>query len=140
MTTPAQAAPATITGTYPGHPSQIAAVRARLRELLTACPIADEAILCASELAANAAIHSNSRLPGGTFTIRAALSPGQHVTIEVDDDGGTWTPLPADPWRDHGLDIINAIAAEWTIRGDHHHRTITARINWPQTTAAEAGP
>ena len=37
------------------------------------CPRADDVILCASELAANAALHSRSRLPGGTFTVRATV-------------------------------------------------------------------
>jgi anti-sigma regulatory factor (Ser/Thr protein kinase) len=62
--------------TYPGAAEHIRAVRADLRPLLVGCPIADEMILCASELAANAALHSNSRLPGGTFTVRAEISPG----------------------------------------------------------------
>src|SRR5271165_4914762 len=98
MSTPAPAAPAplTMTATYPGHPEQAAAVRARLRELLTTCPVADEVIFCASELAANAAVHSNSRLPGGTFTVRAVVRPGKHVQVEVEDDGGPWTPGPPD--------------------------------------------
>jgi len=57
--------------TYPGTPEHISAVRADLRPILRGCPMADDVILCASELAANAAIHSHSRLPGGTFTVRA---------------------------------------------------------------------
>ena len=37
---------------YLGSPDQIRAVRADLRGLLDDCPIADDAILCASEMAA----------------------------------------------------------------------------------------
>ena len=74
--------------TYPGSPEQISAVRADLRPLLRGCPMADDVILCASELAANAAIHSYSRLPGGTFTVRAKISPGDYAWIEVEDNGG----------------------------------------------------
>jgi anti-sigma regulatory factor (Ser/Thr protein kinase) len=37
--------------------------------------MADDVILCASELAANAATHSRSRLSGGTFTVRIKISP-----------------------------------------------------------------
>ena len=60
--------------TYPGGTEYIRAVRADLRAFLDDCSRADDVILCASELAANAAQHSRSRLPGGTFTVRAVIS------------------------------------------------------------------
>jgi anti-sigma regulatory factor (Ser/Thr protein kinase) len=53
-------------------------------------------ILCASELAANAALHSDSRLPGGTFTLPAEISRGHHARIEIEDNGGPWTSATAD--------------------------------------------
>ena len=58
-------------------------------------------ILCASELAANAAVHSRSRLPGGTFTVRATVSPGLHARVEVEDNGGAWNQGMIDPatWK-----------------------------------------
>lgn len=83
--------------TYPGSAERVRAVRADLRPLIRDCPMVDEVILCASEFAANAAIHSDSRLPGGTFTVRAKLSPGDYVWIEVEDDGGLWAPVVSDP-------------------------------------------
>jgi hypothetical protein len=43
--------------TYPGVAEHIRAVRADLRALLAKCPMADDVVLCASELAANAALH-----------------------------------------------------------------------------------
>ena len=69
--------------TYPGGTEHIRTVRADLRAVLDDCPRADDVILCASELAANAALHSRSRLPGGTFTVRAIISPGRYTRIEV---------------------------------------------------------
>jgi anti-sigma regulatory factor (Ser/Thr protein kinase) len=78
--------------TYPGAAEYVRQVRQNLRPLLHDCPMADDIILCASELAANAALHSNSRRPGGTFTVRAEISPGRHARIEVEDNGGPWTP------------------------------------------------
>src|SRR5215467_10151196 len=81
---------------YSGAVEHIRAVRADLRPLLADCPMADDVILCASELAANAALHSNSRLPGGTFTVRAAIRPGHHVQIEVEDNSGPWTSVASD--------------------------------------------
>jgi serine/threonine-protein kinase RsbW len=116
--------------TYPGTTDQARAVRADLRPVLRDCPMANDVILCASELAANAALHSHSRLPGGTFTVRAIISPGQHARIEVEDDGGPWTPAASDPTQHHGLDIIRALASDWGIDGDHSSRTIWARFDW----------
>ncbi len=99
--------------------------------------MADEVILCASELAANAAIHSDSRLPGGAFTVRAKLSRGDYAWIEVEDDGGPWAQLVSDPDRHHGLDIIRNLASDWGIDGDHTGRTIWARFDWPEQPQRE---
>jgi len=40
--------------TYPGHPAQVAQVRRDLIGHLASCPAADDAVLIASEIAANA--------------------------------------------------------------------------------------
>ena len=96
MHTPAAQAPALRT-TYPGGTEHTRAVRADLRAALRDCPRADDVILCASELAANAAQHSRSRLPGGTFTVRAVLDPDHYARIEVQDDGGPWNQGMIDP-------------------------------------------
>ena len=116
--------------TYPGAAEHIRTVRADLRPLLRECPMADEVILCASELAANAALHSNSRLPGGTFTIRVAISPRDHVRIEVEDNGGPWTPAVTDSTGHHGLDLVRALATDWGTEGDHTTRTTWAQFDW----------
>jgi anti-sigma regulatory factor (Ser/Thr protein kinase) len=121
----------TSTVTYPGSAENISAVRVNLRLLLRGCPIADEVILCASELAANAALHSRSRLPGGTFTVLTRISPGDHVQIEVEDGGGPWTTGASDTAGHHGLDIVIALATDWGIDGDDTTRTIWARFDWP---------
>jgi anti-sigma regulatory factor (Ser/Thr protein kinase) len=92
--------------------------------------MADDVILCASELAANAAVHSRSRLPGGSFTVRAKIDPGHYAWIEVEDNGGPWTAATSDPTRHHGLDIIRALAADWGIEGDRAARIIWARFDW----------
>jgi anti-sigma regulatory factor (Ser/Thr protein kinase) len=117
--------------TYPGSTQHIRAVRADLRAVLRDCPIADDVILCASELAANAALHSRSRLPGGTFAVRASIKPGYQIQIEVEDDGGPWTAGIRDSTGHHGLDIVRALATDWGIDGNHTTRTIWARFDWP---------
>ncbi len=133
MQTPASRALAlrSSTLTYLGSAQQIGVVRADLRVLLSGCPIADDVILCASELAANATLHSRSGLQGGTFTVRASIDLGHSVQVEIEDTGGPWTSSTTDPDRHHGLDIIRALATDWGITGDHIARTIWARFNWP---------
>jgi len=116
--------------TYPGTTEHIHIVRADLRVVLHECPMADDVILCASELAANAAIHSRSRLPGGTFTVRAKISPSDYARIEIEDDGGPTSLGIRDTTGHHGLDIVRALATDWGIGGDHTARTIWARFDW----------
>src|SRR5262245_66178714 len=70
---------------YPGRPEQVRQVRADARALLGGFPATDEVILCLSELAANAALHSDSRRPGETFTVRIDSCRGAHIRIEVED-------------------------------------------------------
>ena len=70
---------ASTTRTYPGTADQIAAVRADLCGLLAGCPVADDVILCASELAANAALHSDPRMPGAHFTVHTEIYPGDYA-------------------------------------------------------------
>ncbi len=116
--------------TYPGTTEHIRIVRADLRAVLHEWPMAEDVILCASELAANAAIHSRSRLPGGAFTVRVKIDPGGYAWVEVEDDGGPSTPVIRDSTGHHGLDIVRALATDWGIGGDHTTRTIWARFDW----------
>ena len=74
--------------TYPGGPEHVRRVRADMRRLLNGCPVADDVILCVSELATNAAVHSDSRRSGGTFIVRTL----------ADDWGITTTPAGRAVW------------------------------------------
>jgi len=128
--------PRTSTRTYPGTAEQVSKVRADLGPLLTDCPVADELLLCASELAANAALHSRSARPGGTLTVCLEFRSVVHARIEVRDDGGSWPehlrrPQP-EAERPHGLDIITALADDWGIIDSAAGRTVWAEITWPK--------
>lgn len=116
--------------TYPGSAEHVRAVPADLRQVLQDCPRADDVILCSSELAANAAQHSHSRLPGGEFTVRVTVCYEFYVRVEVQDDGGPWNQGMIDPTRRHGLDIVRTLADEWGIGGDQTTRTIWTRFDW----------
>jgi serine/threonine-protein kinase RsbW len=134
MHTPAARALALRTSgvTYPGSIEHVSAVRADLRALLYDCPRADDVILCASELAANAALHSHSRFPGGTFIVRVTVVPSCYVRVEVEDKGGPWTGDMSDPTGHHGWDIIRALANGWGVEGDPNIRTVWARFDCPE--------
>jgi anti-sigma regulatory factor (Ser/Thr protein kinase) len=98
---------------------QVREARRFLAGILCGCPAADDVLLAASELAANAVLHSASSQPGGTFTVTAEVSDGSHVRIEVRDDGGPWrAPGHRGGLGGRGLDIIATLAASHGVSGD----------------------
>jgi anti-sigma regulatory factor (Ser/Thr protein kinase) len=127
MPTPVTSA---IERTYPATRSRVSAVRADLRASLIDCARADDIILCASELATNAVIHSRSAEPGGTITVTADIRAGDHVRIEVHDDGGPWTPPAGSAGRPHGLYIVDVLASQWGVIETGTGRTVWAQLDW----------
>jgi serine/threonine-protein kinase RsbW len=117
---------------YPGEASQARRVRADLAKITSGCPAADELILMASELAANAITHSRSGQPGGRFTVRANLYPGDYAWIEVIDQGRPWTPPAPGDEHGRGLAIVAAIAGDgnWGIDDGTACRVAWFRLNW----------
>lgn len=107
---PTSSPPACYKGTFPGYTEQTRTVRRELARWLAleGCPAAiiDNAKLAASELAANAVLHSASR--GASFIVRCEIGSGC-VRIEAEDLGGPWRPRRSDT-RPHGLDLIEALA------------------------------
>jgi anti-sigma regulatory factor (Ser/Thr protein kinase) len=77
--------------TFPARAAQVGDVRRFLARLLGASPLAADAVLCVSELAANAIQHSRSACPGGMFTVRVTLT-ATSLRVEVIDNGGQWHP------------------------------------------------
>ena len=84
---PAAAAPPVTARMFAGDAGQVRAARRFLAGVLDGYPAADDALLCVSELATNAVLHSRSGRPGGCFTVRAARRAGS-VRVEVTDEGG----------------------------------------------------
>jgi serine/threonine-protein kinase RsbW len=127
---------------FPAVPAQVGQARRFLRAALEGCPQADDAVLCLSELASNSVLHSNSRKPGGTFTVRATSYEGDYVYIEVEDHGGPWQEPPHRDGRPHGLDIIRALAADCGTDGNALTGWIAwARLDWPASARPPApGP
>jgi hypothetical protein len=98
--------------TFPGHPDQVGQARAFLARILDGCPAADDAVLLASELAANAVAHSASGQPGGSFTLRARLYRDQSVVAEVEDQGSTWDGNISAAKPPHGLYLLRKLSAD----------------------------
>jgi serine/threonine-protein kinase RsbW len=117
---------------FPAHADQVRHARRFLAGVLAGYSAAD-AILCLSELASNSVIHSASRQPGGTFTVRAEIFPGDRLRIEVHDQGGLWArSIPGEEQHGHGLHIISQLARTWGITGDGDTgRTVWAVLDWP---------
>jgi anti-sigma regulatory factor (Ser/Thr protein kinase) len=115
---------------FPGHVEQVRQVRRVLTRLLDGCPAADDIVLCASELAANAVRHSRSGLPGRTFSLRVEVSRGDRVRIAIDDDGGPWIEAGCDLVCGRGLAIVTALAADWGIVTGSAGRTVWAVFDW----------
>ena len=117
---------------FPARPEQVGQARRFLANALAGCPVLDETVLCLSELASNAVLHSESRRTGGTYTVRVEVAPGDHVCVAVQDQGGPWREHPHDDGRPHGLAIVRGLATDSGTDGDALTGWIVwARIDWP---------
>jgi anti-sigma regulatory factor (Ser/Thr protein kinase) len=116
--------------TFDGRADQVVQVRRQIAAYLDRCPAAQDAVLIASELAANSVLHSASA--GQFFTVRCQTLPGS-VWIEVEDLGGLWQPSPPGD-HPHGLDIIQALTGpgNWgTGVTSNGGRIVWARLHLP---------
>ena len=140
------AGPRASASTYPGGPEHVRRVRADVRRLLDGCPVADDVILCVSELGyQRRRLHSDSRRSGGTFTVRTESRPG----AERPHRGRRrWQALDLsapDPSHGRGLGIVRALADDWGITttpagqgrlGPHHLAEHPAATAWPSPEEA----
>jgi serine/threonine-protein kinase RsbW len=99
--------------TFAAMPHQVAAARRFLAGLLADWCAKDDALVCLSELATNALLHSRSASPGGTFTVHAHPYPGAW-RVGVSDKGGSWQPraetVGTQCLTSRGLAIVAALA------------------------------
>ena len=117
------------TGTFDGRAEEAARVRREITVYLGACPVTEDLVLIASELAANAVRHTRSR--GCTFHVRCQLS-ARTAQIEIEDRGGPSRQRnPGD--RPHGLDIVQALTGPdgWgTQTAGTGGRIVWAQLSW----------
>ena len=98
-----------------GTGDQLAAVRRFVRSEFGGHPALDDAVLAASELAANALAHTRSGREGGTFTVHLGVMSSKSVCILVADQGGPTAPQARhagiDAESGRGLDLVTAVSA-----------------------------
>jgi serine/threonine-protein kinase RsbW len=102
--------------TLPGVASSVRRARELVRSCLPAGQAADYAELCTSELATNAVTHTDSGLPGGTFTVTVEPGPAGVVITVVDDGSASAPVVPVSSGaveHGRGLLLVAALAAEW---------------------------
>jgi anti-sigma regulatory factor (Ser/Thr protein kinase) len=118
--------------TFPGTNDQLAAVRRFVRSQLADHPALDDAVLTASELAANAIAHTRSGHAGGTFTVHLGVMSSKSVCLLVADEGGPTTPDPqrasVDAESGRGLDLVTAVSAIFVPAGDENTRNVLVVI------------
>ena len=103
---------------FPAIPAQVREARQFLSAILDGRPAADDAIVCLSELVANATVHSRSREPDGHFSVRVHLH-GCHLRVEVSDQGGPWAqPAHTDERNGRGLLIVDQLTQAWGLTGE----------------------
>ncbi len=92
--------------------------------------MADDVLVCASELATNAVLHSHSRLAGGTFTVRGKVNPGNYFWLESKTKAARG--LQRSPIPSAATDSTSCAAWPTTgvSKGDHDGRTVWVRFDW----------
>ena len=127
---PAAAAPPVTARVFAGDAGQVRAARRFLAGLLDGCPATGDALLCVSELATNAVLHSRSGGPGGRFTVRATRQAGS-VRVEVVDEGGPWGhERDGDGQSGRGLLIVGELASRWGREDGAGRRTMWFELDW----------
>jgi serine/threonine-protein kinase RsbW len=102
----------------PAIAGEVASARRFVASFVDDSTLADDAVLCVSELAANAVIHSNSRFPDGRFTVAVERYSDGHFRIKVLDQGGRWIKQDREGHDHLGLMIVSRLARAWGIDGD----------------------
>jgi serine/threonine-protein kinase RsbW len=123
---------------FPGTPDQVSVARRFVARVLDGCPVADDALLCASELASNAIRHTRTGYRGKFQVIiwRGLAS----VCVAVLDEGSDTAPALAAGTSGvlaesgHGLLTVESLSAWWghnTYRdGTIYGTAVWFRLDW----------
>lgn len=97
---------------------QVREARRFLADVMGDSRVMADAVACVSELATNSILHSDSRRPGGHFTVHVCQS-SERLRVEVQDEGGVWEPRHEHGEQNgRGLAIVSALSRDWAISVD----------------------
>lgn len=124
---------------FPGCRDQVGRAREFVAGELAGCPLIAEAVLCVSELATNALLHTASG-DGGKFEVMIQRGVSR-ARISVRDEGSARIPeaLPLDPASEsgRGLELVAMIADCWGQSGDAAGRVVWFELGWePRVSSA----
>lgn len=118
--------------TFAGSPEEIRNVRHFVGQCIEGCPVADDVILLASELATNAVRHTASGLDG-TFCVLVQAVNGL-VRVEVHDLGSDGAPAirhTSSPEESGaGLTLVDTISDRWGCHGSQLGRVVWFEMDW----------
>lgn len=122
-----QAATLAQTRVFAGSRCELRNVRRFVRLLVEGCPAVDDVVLLASELAANAVVHTASG-DGGKFSVVVQVED-KRVRVEVHDGGSAKTPVICPRTTAEvsglGLALVELLADRWG-----YHGGLDGRVVW----------
>jgi anti-sigma regulatory factor (Ser/Thr protein kinase) len=128
---------------FRGGADQVLKVRHWLEDLLPDCAVRADVLLLASELCANAIVHSRSGEAGGQFSVDVDWAPSL-ARVVVGDQGSAKVPAVAprssgaaqlgDSGR--GLLLVDGVADDWGTASRPNRRWVWADVHWQ----ARGGP
>ena len=117
---------------FGGYPEEVRSVRNFVRLAVYGCPVADEVVLLASELATNAILHTASGVDG-TFAVSVRVEHGR-VRTEISDLGSDTAPSvpPSRPPDEsgRGLRLVDMLASRWGFLGGPSGRVVWFEMDW----------
>jgi anti-sigma regulatory factor (Ser/Thr protein kinase) len=134
---------------FPGTLDQVGKARRFVACLLDECPARDALVSCASELTANAVVHTASGA-GGYFAVEVTCPRSGVARVAITDAGGptepaAGSPVDADvvdedvdglPVGGLGLALVAASASCWGYYDAGPGRTVWAEASWPVAVLA----
>lgn len=107
-------------------------MRSFVGQVIHGCPVAEDIVLLASELAANAVVHTASGADG-TFSVSVCADNG-NIRVEVHDLGSGKEPTVHDSTvtagTGRGLLLVEMIAARWGHSGGQSGRVVWFEVEW----------
>jgi serine/threonine-protein kinase RsbW len=126
---------------FPGEERQLSLARRWLESLLPDCPPRDDVLLIATELGANAVLHTASGR-GGHFVLEVTWE-GPVVRVAVEDGGAASGPQVIDDPvgdRGRGMLVVQGLSVRFGVHGGHLGRTVWAEVPWGDADAVPASP